>query len=66
MGLIGWGMGKYKKLDVWGIGAFKLFMFTSGLIVGAYASMFVKSYSWLFGLIFILSLAWLIYAMFIN
>ncbi len=64
MGLINWGMEKYNKLDVWGLGAFKLSMFTFGLLVGAYASVFVKSYDWLFGLIFIASLAWLLFAMF--
>ena len=46
MGIMDWYNGKIKNLNVWDIGALKVCMLLIGMIIGAYAVGFVKSYLW--------------------
>ena len=49
MGLIQWAEERTKSLNLWDIGALKIYCVLFGMIVGAYVSSFVRDHVWWFG-----------------
>ena len=49
MGVIQWAEERAKSLNLWDIGALKIYCVLFGMIVGAYVSSFVRDHVWWFG-----------------
>jgi len=64
MNLFSWSERKIRKFNFLDIAVFKLYLFSLGMIAGAYFSNFVFNYITIFILITCLSLFWLLYIMF--
>jgi hypothetical protein len=54
MGMIHWAEEKIHNLTVWDFAVLKAALIIFGVLIGAYTSVFVKQYAWLFIAIFIL------------
>lgn len=66
MGLMDWGKRKIQKMTVWDMGLVKLACILLGLIIGAYASTFVKEYIGLFVVLFLAGYITLAYRVLIK
>ena len=66
MGLMDWGEKKIKKITFWDMGLIKFACILFGLILGAYASTFVKQYIWLFVILFLTGYITVIYRVLIK
>jgi uncharacterized membrane protein YoaK (UPF0700 family) len=68
VGLIAWSDKLTKRIaknmSIWDFGALKIALFIFGLIVGAYASSFVRQYVFYFAIVFVVIYAYLIYIVF--
>jgi hypothetical protein len=64
MSLFAWAEKAISGFNIWDIAIFKTYLFSLGIIVGAYISDFVKKKVWIFIIIVVLSGAWLVYKMF--
>ncbi len=62
--LFNWAENIIRDFSIWDIGIFKIYLFSIGLIVGAYFSDFIKKRIWLVVAIAVLSGAWMVYKMF--
>lgn len=62
--LFNWAEGVIRDFSIWDIAVFKLYLFSVGLIVGAYLSGWVKKQIWWVAAVAILSGAWMVYKMF--
>jgi len=60
MNLFIWSEEAVQRFNIWDIGIFKLYLFSVGLIIGAYFSVFVKKYVKIIVAIAALSLVWLL------
>ncbi len=62
--LFNWAESIIQDFNIWDIAVFKLYLFSIGLIVGAYFSDFVKKRIWWVVAIVVLTGVWMIYKMF--
>ncbi len=53
MDIIRWGETKIRKMTFWDMGLIKFACIFFGLIIGAYASSFIRENVWLFAILFI-------------
>lgn len=59
-----WYNEKIKKLNVWDIGALKVYVLLIGMIIGAYFPGFVMQYLWIIVAIIVLLMLKLLYKVF--
>jgi hypothetical protein len=64
MGMIHWAKEKIHNLTVWDFAVLKAALIIFGVLIGAYTSVFVKQYAWLFIAIFIALYTLLVYRIF--
>ncbi len=64
MDLFSWGEKIFRSFSVCDIALFKLYLFSLGLIAGAYLSDWVKKRIWWVAAAAILSGAWMVYKLF--
>lgn len=62
--LFNWAENVIQDFNIWDIAVMKLYLFSVGLIVGAYISVWVKSKIWCVVAVAVLTGAWLVYKMF--
>ena len=62
--LFNWAENIIRDFSIWDIAIFKIYLFSLGLIFGAYFSDFIKKRIWWVVAIAILSGVWMVYKMF--
>ena len=64
MGIMDWYNGKIKKLNVWDIGALKVYCLLIGVVIGAYFPEFVMQHLWTIIAVIVLLMIKLLYKVF--